>query len=89
MVCSSMLMRGTIGRNRLGPSRLAVRPTCYHTKMERLPSRGRRRGPAGHRPAFSQGLPCEVERADDGAQALELFRANAYVLVLLDLEMPG
>lgn len=38
---------------------------------------------------FLKGLPCEVDEAVDGAQALELFRVNAYVLVLLDLEMPG
>lgn len=38
---------------------------------------------------FLKDLPCAVDQAADGAEAVELFRANGYVLVLLDLEMPG
>lgn len=38
--------------------------------------------------SYLQGTSCKVEYADDGRQALELFRANPFDLVLMDIEMP-
>ncbi|MEF2146399.1 MAG: response regulator [Desulfovibrionaceae bacterium] len=38
---------------------------------------------------YLKNYPCDIDVAEDGENAVRLFRANTYGLVLMDIQMPG